>query len=79
MDIADLKRTNGISNPNRIAPGMKLKIPATGSSITHYVVRPGDTLATIAQRFGSSIDDIQNANGIRNPHHIQRGQELLIP
>jgi membrane-bound lytic murein transglycosylase D len=79
MDIADLKRANGISDPNKIYPGMKLKIPATGSSTTHYVVRPGDTLATIAQRFGSSINKIQNANGIQNPHHIKRGQELLIP
>jgi len=76
--IIDLKRANGISNPNRIYPGMKLKIPGTDSP-THYVVRRGDTLAMIAQKFGSSINDIQNANGIRNPHEIQRGQELLIP
>jgi len=76
--VVDLKRANGISNPNRIYPGMKLKIPGTDPP-THYVVKRGDTLATIAQKFGSSIHDIQNANGIRNPHHIQRGQALLIP
>ncbi len=76
--VADLKRANGISNPKRIYPGMKLKVPGTDSP-THYVVRKGDTLAMIAQKFGSSIHEIQNVNGIRNPHQIQRGQALLIP
>jgi membrane-bound lytic murein transglycosylase D len=78
LEIAELKRANGISNPNKLYPGMKLKIPSAGAT-THYVVRQGDTLATIAQKFGSSIHKIQNANGIQNPHHIKRGQELLIP
>jgi membrane-bound lytic murein transglycosylase D len=78
VQASDLKRANRISNPNKIYPGMKLNIPAGGTP-THYVVRKGDTLARIARRFGSSINEIQHANGLRNPNRIHRGQQLLIP
>ena len=44
-----------------------------------YVVQPGDTLFTIAQRFGSSVEAIVAANGITNPSLINPGQKLIIP
>lgn len=44
-----------------------------------YRVRPGDTLASIASRFGSSVAALQRANGIRNPHRIRIGDRVLIP
>lgn len=44
-----------------------------------YRVRPGDTLASIAARFGSSVRVLQRANGVRNPHRIRIGDRLLIP
>jgi LysM repeat protein len=50
--------------------------PATG---TTYVVQPGDTLSSIAQRFGSAVRDIQNANKIADATKLQVGQTLFIP
>jgi nucleoid-associated protein YgaU len=50
--------------------------PSTG---TTYVVQPGDTLSSIAQRFGSSVRDIQNANKIADATKLQAGQTLFIP
>jgi murein DD-endopeptidase MepM/ murein hydrolase activator NlpD len=44
-----------------------------------YVVQPGDTLFTIAQRFGSSVEAIVVANSITNPSLINPGQKLIIP
>jgi LysM repeat protein len=44
-----------------------------------YVVQPGDTLFTIAQQFGSSVEAIAAANNITNPSLINPGQKLLIP
>ena len=44
-----------------------------------YVVQPGDTLFTIAQRFGSSVEAIVAANNIANPSLISPGQKLIIP
>lgn len=44
-----------------------------------YVVQPGDTLAGIAQRFGTTVDAIVRANNISNPNLIYVGQVLTIP
>ena len=44
-----------------------------------YVVQPGDTLAAIATRFGSSVPAIQEANGLADSNVILIGQVLVIP
>lgn len=44
-----------------------------------YVVQPGDTLSSIAQRFGTTVDAIVRANNITNPNLIYVGQVLTIP
>jgi LysM repeat protein len=46
---------------------------------TTYVVQPGDTLWRLAQRFGTTVDDLVNLNDIRNPDLIFVGQVLAIP
>jgi LysM repeat protein len=45
----------------------------------YYVVRPGDTLDWIAQRYGVSSWSLARANGIWNPNYIYVGQTLVIP
>jgi len=47
-----------------------------------YVVQSGDTLSTIAQRFGTSWDVVYQANRTTigtNPNLITVGQRLYIP
>lgn len=44
-----------------------------------YTVRPGDTLANIASRYGVSVGTLAQANGIRNINLIYIGQNLVIP
>ena len=46
---------------------------------TTYVVQPGDTLWRLAQRFGTSVDELVKLNDIRNPDLIFVGQVLLLP
>jgi LysM repeat protein len=43
-----------------------------------YTVQQGDTLAAIAQRFGTSVAALQSANGIEDPNEIFIGQVLVI-
>ncbi len=55
--------------------------PPTGTptpEVTIYIVRPGDTLSTVAAQFDVTVEAIMEANGLAN-HIIQVGQELLIP
>lgn len=46
---------------------------------TVYVVKPGDTLGTIAQRFSLTVDEIMAANGLTDPNVLKVGQSLIIP
>lgn len=49
-----------------------------GESVIYYVKR-GDNLYLIARRFGSTVNAIVAANGLRNPNYIWVGQRLVIP
>ena len=61
-----------------MAPPQTTPTPRTASNGLH-VVRRGETLASIARRYGTSISALQVANGLRNTNHIQIGQRLTIP
>ncbi len=52
--------------------------PAENSSQTH-VVQKGETLSEIASRYGLTVKELAEANGIDNPALVRVGQVLLIP
>lgn len=78
---------NGISNPNKISVGQKIKIPSAGSSgststgggDTVYTVKAGDTLSGIAAKHGTTYQALASYNGISNPNKISVGQKIKIP
>lgn len=78
---------NGISNPNKISVGQKIKIPSVGSSgsastgggDTVYTVKSGDTLSGIAAKYGTTYQTLASYNGISNPNKISVGQKIKIP
>lgn len=77
-----LARANGIVNPNYIWVGQRLTIPGAGSSQAGgqtYVVQTGDTLSSIAVRFGTTAWAIAYANNLPNVNTIYVGQSLRIP
>jgi LysM repeat protein len=78
---------NKLANPNCIYAGQRLYIPGGGCCSgpcysgcgSYYVVRCGDTLTSIAYRYGVSTWSIARVNGICNMNHIRAGQSLYIP
>lgn len=52
--------------------------PAAAQSV-YYTVRPGDTLAGIAQRHGVTVAAIAQANNLTNWNFVWYGQRLVIP
>lgn len=44
-----------------------------------YTVRPGDTLTTIANRYETTIEGLQQGNCLTNPDALRDGQELRVP
>lgn len=86
--VSAIRRANGLRS-NMIYVGQRLKIPNTASSpgapsnsssgsATYHTVRRGDTLASIAQRYGTTIEKLADLNGITNTSLIRIGQRLLI-
>ncbi len=49
-----------------------------GQPLIHIVQR-GETLFSIARRYGTTVDAITHANSIADPRHIYVGQRLMIP
>ena len=77
--VQDLVRANNIADPNLIYPGQVLTIPGHDDMQAVYTVRPGDTLWAIAQRFGTTVQELVNLNGIADPDLIYPGQVLRLP
>lgn len=83
--VSTISGANGISNPNRIYPGQVLVIPsaesgsaAPGGAHRTHTVQAGESLATIAARYGVSVDQVKVANGITNGNLIFVGSTLHI-
>jgi LysM repeat protein len=84
-----------LQNPDKLKVGQQLKIPSRGEEITKqttntavehtlssdgtYTVVSGDSLSSIAKRFGVKTSDIIRANDMQNPDSIRIGQKLHIP
>jgi LysM repeat protein len=94
VTLTALVQANNIPNPNLIFVGQVLIIPTGGTTPPPatpvpggnpppatgqtYVVQRGDTLGSIARRFGTTYQAIAAANGIANPNLIFVGQTLVI-
>ncbi|AND39981.1 MULTISPECIES: glycosyl hydrolase family 18 protein [Cytobacillus] len=75
----DIRTANGLENGPGIIPGLALYIPESGPVIRSYLVKPGDTLWSISQRFQTTINLILSANPEIRPEGLYIGQKLNIP
>lgn len=75
-----IKNLNGLTS-NNLYVGQVLRIPtkeAAGGPYFEYIVRAGDTLWLLAQRYGTTVDAIKNLNGLSG-NDLSIGQILKIP
>ncbi len=77
-------RANGLANQDLIYAGSYLTIPSGsakdgGSASRTYKVQVGDTISSVAARFGVSQSALAKANGLSNPNLVISGRTLVIP
>lgn len=80
--VAALQLANPKANPY-IFVGQILVLPGAfwdnGNGYATYVVSRGDTLKSLASRFGTSMDTLASLNSIANYNLIYEGQRMTVP
>lgn len=84
VTVASIEEANGLDGTT-IRPGQSLSIPAPAATSAarpplerSHVVEAGETLWSIARRYGSSVERIREVNSL-GARPIQPGQRLAIP
>ncbi|TNE85451.1 MAG: LysM peptidoglycan-binding domain-containing protein [Deltaproteobacteria bacterium] len=79
VKVADVQRWNEMTNTT-IFVGQKLTLRPKETPRTEVVhtVASGENLSRIAEKYGVSVRELQELNGIDNPSHIRVGQKLKV-
>ena len=77
--VKEIAELNGLQYPYTIYPGQELVLPVEDiQSPRYYVVRPGDTVLSIAKRYGLELETLLALNNLENPNIIYPGQILRL-
>ena len=77
LDYVSPELADGKADVDQEAP--RLPPPPVTMAMRSYTVRSGDSIASIAKRFGLYTDTIISANGISEANPVKQGRELRIP
>jgi LysM repeat protein len=83
VSTKDILAANGLRSRDRIYPGQKIKVHRSNGGVSqdqvevHTVCR-GETVTSIAKRYGTSVKEILKANGLGSRDKIYPGQSLVI-
>ena len=87
----ELRTWNSLDSRGRIRAGQRLRVvspdaprtlaaqPMIGSGERTHLVRRGDTLKSLAKRYGVSIQALRQANGLSEHQPLRTGTALKIP
>lgn len=75
LGVSD-KKPDAPAAPEKPATPAKPETPANGDV---YIVQRGDTLSSIAAKYGTTWQKLASYNGIANPNIINVGQKIAIP
>jgi LysM repeat protein len=68
-----------VGDPTSAAPAAPAAPTRPLVSVLKYTVQPGDTLRTIAERFGVTVSELIAGNQLADPDALAVGQALAIP
>lgn len=93
--VKSIVRVNKLGKGNRLRVGRRILIPVVSGRHPSYArqgaqrpplaadgtyrIRRGETLTEIAQRHNVSLAELQQVNGLSDPHTVKAGARLKIP
>lgn len=77
VSTADVMRWNSLSNANKVNYGTKLVIYQKASAWSTHVVRKGETMSELAEKYGCSVSDIKSWNNLKSSE-IYVGQKIKV-
>lgn len=89
LSSSDLMRLNGLSNPNVVWVGQKLRLTARVAAVKDekaaepklaiiHLFKAGDTLSALAEKNNTTVEAILRANGLPHEKFVWVGQRLRI-
>jgi murein DD-endopeptidase MepM/ murein hydrolase activator NlpD len=82
VSLQEVLKANKNIDPKRLKVGEKMCIPQKTSAKTQdyaiYKVKKGDTLQSIAEKFGIDAQELKSFNNLKS-EKVKEGQELKIP
>jgi len=93
-NIAYLREINDLTHKKKLRIGQRLLVPDRGPTVKNkksnlnseaivkgafYIVRPGDSLASIAEKYKVSVIDLKKTNKLSRKSKIKSGRRLALP
>jgi hypothetical protein len=79
--VEELLRINDLLDPNLLYTGQTIVVPtpAAPPAAGVHVVEEGETLAAIAERYGTTVEELLRVNDVPDPDNVPVGQALVLP
>lgn len=78
-DVETLKQINGITTDVSLMPGSFIIVPVVDNRFKNYIVKNGDTIYSIAEKYNVKPKLLLQLNGIEQDSYIYPEQKIIIP
>lgn len=81
LSTEEVAEANGITDMSNILVGQRLIIPIEPTPVTErqvHIVVAGETLRSIAELYGKTVEELSELNSVNNINQIYVGQEIII-
>lgn len=78
LSVSELQQLNGLRDPADIKAGQLLQLRATATLPEQYLAQDGDTLFSIAYKFGLTLQQLAQWNQLSADAVLTSGQQILL-
>ena len=84
--VQRLMQLNNLRSPQDLWAGSRIQVPGAGGGgvrtttvKANYTVKPGETLSELAERYGTTVDQLMQLNGLRSAQDLWAGSRIQVP